>query len=1143
MKHSAVTLSDRYDLSKEQVLLNGTQALLRMVLIQKLRDAQAGLSTAGYVTGYRGSPVGGLDSTFGREKVRLDENDIVFEPALNEDLAVTAMWGAQQAGLRGDGKYDGVFGLWYGKGPGVDRSGDALRHANLAGTQRHGGVLAVMGDDHTGESSTTVHQSDFAMVDAQVPIISPAGVQEILDYGIHGIALSRFASVWVGMKCLKDTIESTAIVDGRSDRVEVKIPDDFEMPEDGISIRLADDRIPQEQRMQRYKRWATHSYVRANRLDQRVRGKAGARIGIVSAGKNWLDVAHAFELLGIDEETAERIGVTVYKPAVVYPLEPEGLKEWADGLDLIVVVEEKRSLIESQIKEILYGAKNAPRIVGKRDEDDAVLFPVEMGLNPVDVALKLGGILFAEGVAGEINTRRIQALEDATGASNIGDTPDRTPWFCSGCPHNSSTKLPDGSRGFAGIGCHYMVQWMDRDVLGYTHMGGEGVNWIGEGKFSKTEHVFQQLGDGTYNHSGVMAIRAAVAAKANITFKLLYNDAVAMTGGQTHDGDIDAYRMIEEIRSFGLAETVVVYDEKEEFEPSRIHSSVKTYKRAELQSVQERLRDVKGVTALIYVQTCAAEKRRRRKRGKFPDIDKRVYINPEVCEGCGDCGVASNCVSVAPLDTELGRKRQIDQSACNKDFSCVNGFCPSFVTLHGATPKKETAGTFALPDLSEPQLPIIDGVWNTVTTGVGGTGVVTIGAILSQAAHIEGKGAGMMEMAGLAQKGGAVNIHCRIAEKPEDITAIRVASGEADFVIGGDLIVTASPKTQTMMVAGRTRVVCNVHEINMGEFTLDGGFRIPADRLRMSLEARVGAESVAYLDSTRLAERLLGDAIYSNMVTLGAAWQAGGVPISRDAIFRAIELNGAGIEGNKQAFDIGRWAVVSPDDAASAIEPRQVQQADPADRIKVRFDRLVSYQDNAWAGRWLSSVRSAEEAEEKLGLTGFAEAAAFGLFKLMSYKDEYEVARLHSETLLDQIAERFDNVEKVEFHLAPPILGRKDAKGKPVKTTFGPWMMRAFGILAKMKGLRGGMFDVFGYSAERRGERAAIARQEALLVELCANLTAETFEIATELASLPLQVKGFGHVKDGYAKTADKRRDELLAAFRSGGTPVQQAAE
>ncbi|MGB1212733.1 MAG: indolepyruvate ferredoxin oxidoreductase family protein [Pikeienuella sp.] len=1143
MKHADVSLGDRYDLSKKDVLLNGTQALVRLMLTQRWRDQQAGYNTAGYVTGYRGSPLGGVDGTFLQAGKPLMENHITFEPALNEDLGVTALWGAQQAGLRGDGKYDGVFGLWYGKGPGVDRSGDAFRHANLAGTQPLGGVLAAMGDDHTGESSTTVHQSDFAFVDAQMPILAPAGVQEIIDLGVHGIAMSRFASLWVGIKCLKDTIESTAVIDGRPDRIETIIPDDFEMPADGLSIRIVDDRIPQEARMQHYKRWAAHAYARRNGIDKRMRGAAGAKVGIVSAGKNWLDVAHALDLLGIDEAAARRMGLTVYKPAMIYPLEPTGFREWANGLDMIVVVEEKRSLLESQIKEILYGTPGAPRIVGKRDEDGEVLFPVEMGLSPVDVALKLGGILFAEGLAGEVNTRRIEALETAANSANIATTPDRTPWFCSGCPHNSSTKLPDGSRGFAGIGCHYMVQWMERDVVGYTHMGGEGVNWIGESKFSTTDHVFQQLGDGTYNHSGAMAIRAAVASDANITFKVLYNDAVAMTGGQTHDGGMDVYRMIEEIRAMGVRKLVAVYDEKEGFDPARLHSDVKAFERAELDRVQQDLRDTKGVTALVYVQTCAAEKRRRRKRGKFPDIDKRVYINPEVCEGCGDCGIASNCVSVAPLDTALGRKRQIDQSSCNKDFSCVNGFCPSFVTLHGATPKKEKAAALDLPDMPEPVLPTINKVYNTVTTGVGGTGVVTVGALLGMAAHLEGKGAGVMEMAGLAQKGGAVHIHCRIAETPDDITAIRVATGEADVVIGGDLLVTAGAKTQTLMAPGRTRVICNTHEINTGEFTRDGGFTIPADDLRLSLEARVGADQVSYLNATRLAERLLGDAIYSNVLVLGAAWQAGRIPLGYESLMRAIELNGAGVEGNKKAFEIGRWSIFDPAAAAASVAPKAQQAASYQDKIDLRYTRLVKFQNTAWADRWLAHVKAAEAVDQKLGREGYAEAVALGLFKLMSYKDEYEVARLHVETLQDQIAGRFDNVGKIEFHLAPPILGRKDSNGRPKKTTFGPWMLTVFRQLAKLKGLRGGRFDIFGYTAERKSERAAIVAQEDLLRELTAKVTHDTYDTACELADLPLQVKGFGHVKDANAAKAAERRQALLIRFKGGDAPVLHAAE
>ncbi len=834
---------------------------------------------------------------------------------------------------------------------------------------------------------------------------------------------------------------------------------------------------------------------------------------------------------------------------MIYPLEPTGLKNWAEGLDLIIVVEEKRSLIESQIKEILYDSPKRPRVVGKRDEADNVLFPVEMGLSPVDVALKIGKMLFDEGVASEIGTRRIEALESAANSANVEKTPERTPWFCSGCPHNTSTRLPDGSIGFAGIGCHFMAQWMDRGVIGYTHMGGEGVNWIGESRFVTTDHAFQQLGDGTYNHSGAQAIRAAVAANASVTYKILYNDAVAMTGGQTLEGGLDVYRIIEEVKAFGVRKVAVVYDEKEAFNPKRVPTGVKTFTRDSLDEAQKELRKIKGPTVLIYVQTCAAEKRRRRKRGKFPDIDKRVYINPEVCEGCGDCGVRSNCVSVAPLDTELGRKRQIDQSSCNKDFSCLKGFCPSFVTLHGATPKKEKAAGLDLPDLPEPTLPEFEKVWNTVTTGVGGTGVVTIGALLGMAAHVEGKGAGVMEMAGLAQKGGAVQIHCRIAKRPEDITAIRVATGEADVVIGGDLLVTAGSKTLALMQTGRTGVVCNTYEINTGEFTMDGGFRIPADRLRLGLEARVGADKVAYLNATRLAEKLLGDAIYSNVLVLGAAWQMGRIPLQKASILKAIELNGAGVEGNKAAFEIGRWAVAFPEQAEAAIAPKAAKTMSWEEKLSYRYDRLVAWGDKDWAERWMKSVRAAEAAEAKVReatggrADGFAEAAAFGLFKLMSYKDEYEVARLHSETLEAQVAEKFDGVEKIQFHLAPPILGRKDGHGRPVKTTFGPWMMPVFKRLAKMKHLRGTMWDPFGYTAERKGERRAIDEHEALIGELCKGLKAETHSVAVQLAGLPLQIKGFGHVKAANEAAAAKRREELLAEFRAGGAPRLKAAE
>jgi len=766
-----VSLTDRFDLDKSPVLLNGTQALVRLVLMQRARDAAAGLNTAGLVTGYRGSPLGAVDTQMARASKLLEAAEVTFQPGLNEDLAATALWGAQQAELRGEGRYDGVFGLWYGKGPGVDRSGDVMRHANMAGTSPNGGVIMAMGDDHTGESSTTLHQSDWAMVDAYMPVVSPAGVQEIMDYGLYAWALSRFAGVWVGLKTMKDTVEATSVVDGSPHRLSFVTPE-FAMPEGGLNIRLLDTPVEQEARMIDHKRFAVEAFAKANKMDKRVWGKPGAKIGFVAAGKNWLDLVHALSLLGIDAAEAERLGLTTYKVGQVWPLDASSFRDWAEGLDLIIVVEEKRKLIEVQIKEALFDARGGRRVYGWHKGDSWAhgrqqeLFPTRFVLDPIDIAEKLGKILIEEGRRTDRIEGGLAMLAEARQSDNAQDIAARIPYFCSGCPHNSSTKVPDGSRAYAGIGCHYMVQWMDRETIGSTQMGGEGANWIGEAPFSTRAHVFQNIGDGTYNHSGNLAIRAAIAAGTNITYKVLYNDAVAMTGGQTNDGALDAPKIARELQGMGCAEVVVVYDEKEDVVASDFPAGIAMYKREELQSVQERLREIKGVTAIVYVQTCAAEKRRRRKRGTFPDPDKRVFINTDVCEGCGDCGVQSNCVSIVPAETELGRKRAIDQSSCNKDFSCVNGFCPSFVTVEGATPRKRKALDMELPDLPEPVLPAIHGTHNVVITGVGGTGVVTIGAVLAMAAHLDGKGAGMMEMAGLAQKGGAVHIHCRLAERP-----------------------------------------------------------------------------------------------------------------------------------------------------------------------------------------------------------------------------------------------------------------------------------------------------------------------------------------------------------------------------------------
>ncbi len=1133
-----VSLNDRFDLDKRHVLLSGIQGLVRLPLMQAARDRAAGHDTAGLVTGYRGSPLGGVDQQMMRASKQLAEAGVIFQSGLNEDLAATALWGAQQAELRGEGKHDGVFGLWYGKGPGVDRSGDVFRHANMAGTSALGGVLVAMGDDHTGESSTVLHQSEFALVDALMPILAPAGVQEVLDYGIMGWALSRYSGCWVGIKCLKDTIEVTEVVDGAPDRVDVTLPTDFEMPQGGLNIRLGDSPTEQEARLHDYKRFAAEAFGRANRLDRRVHGQRGARIGIVSSGKSWLDTVHALDLLGIDAAEAERLGITTYKVGMPWPLDMKSMQDWSEDLDLIICVEEKRKLIEVQIKEAIFDDRRGRRVIGWKKEDGSLLFTVKGALDPVMIARKLGGLLTEEGVTSERLTKAMEVLDAAAKADNAEEIAARLPWFCSGCPHNSSTKVPEGSRGYAGIGCHYMVQWMDRETVGFTHMGGEGANWIGEAPFSKTPHVFQNLGDGTYNHSGVQAIRAALAAGTNITYKILYNDAVAMTGGQANEGGLDALQIARELLALGVKRIVGVYDPKEDVDPSQF--PIEMRERTELDAVQKELREVEGVSAILYIQTCAAEKRRRRKRGKFPDPDRRVFINPSVCEGCGDCGVKSNCVSILPLETELGRKRQIDQSSCNKDFSCLEGFCPSFVTVEGGAVKKAAITDVEIGDLPEPTLPTIDGTHNLVITGVGGTGVVTVGALIAMAAHLEGKGAGVMEMAGLAQKGGAVHIHARIAEKPSDISAVRVAVGEADGVIGGDMVVAAGSKTLGLMTRGRTRAVCNSHEIITGDFTRNTEFQLPTDRMGLALRARLGEDALAFLDATRLAEAVLGDAIYANVLMLGGAWQAGLVPLSKAALMRAVELNGAGVEGNKRAFELGRWAVHAPQEAASLLHtPRTVEEErSPAEKIAYRADHLAHYQNEKLSDRYRALVARASEVSEEFGL-----AVARGYHKLLSYKDEYEVARLHAETLEGAVAEKFDNVREMRFHMAPPIFGKTDSQGHPRKTEFGPWMLKALKILRHGKHLRGTALDPFGRTEERRMERALIAQYETDMDDLIPAIDANTHDAAVALALLPLQIRGFGHVKQANAEAAAKRREELLAQFREGGTPTLQAAQ
>ena len=1140
MSTEQVSLNDRFDLTKTQVLLNGTQALVRLMLIQAARDRAAGLNTAGYVTGYRGSPLGAVDMQMNRAAKQLTEAQVTFNSGLNEDLAATALWGAQQAELRGEGKYDGVFGLWYGKGPGVDRTGDVMRHANMAGTSTHGGVLMAMGDDHTGESSTVLHQSEWAMVDAYIPVVSPAGVQEIIDYGLYGYALSRFSGLWVGLKTMKDTVEATAVVDGRTDRMQLTVPE-FEMPEGGLNIRLNDTPHAQEARVIDYRRYAAEAFSHANKMDKRMFGKPGAKIGFVAAGKNWLDLVHALDLLGIDKEEAERLGITTYKVGQTFPLDMRGFHDWAEGLDLIVVVEEKRKLIEVQIKEAIFDDRRGRRVYGWHKGSGAggmhgeELFPTRGALDPIMIAEKLGEILIEEGRGTEQVKAGIAALVEARRNDNAEDLANRTPYFCSGCPHNSSTKVPDGSRAYAGIGCHYLAQWMDRETTGFTHMGGEGANWIGEAPFSKRKHVFQNIGDGTYNHSGIQAIRAAVAAGTTITYKVLYNDAVAMTGGQTNDGGLDAPRIVRELKAMGIEHVFLVYDEKEGIDLSDFPQDVEKHERNELLSVQNRCTEIEGVSAIVYVQTCAAEKRRRRKRGLFPDPDKRVFINTDICEGCGDCGIQSNCVSIVPVETELGRKRAIDQSSCNKDFSCLDGFCPSFVTLEGAKIRKEAAKELVLPELPKPQLPKISRTYNVVITGVGGTGVVTIGAVLAQAAQIDGLGAGMMEMAGLAQKGGAVVIHCRLAKSPDDISAIRVATGECDALVGGDMVVSAGAKTLGLTARGRTGAVVNSHEIVTGDFTRDVDFTLPSDRLELALQARLG-DRVEMFDASELSKITQGDSIFSNMMVFGAAWQNGLIPLNHAAIVQAIELNGTAVKQNLRAFEIGRWAVLFPNDAKAMGASNVVELPKSLDeQIAYRADHLVSYQSKRLANRYRKMLSGIDDLTIKT-------AVAKGYHKVLSYKDEYEVARLLLSSR-EKAAAEFDGDFSMTFHLAPPILSKTGPDERPVKRAFGSWMERPVRILCKLRRLRGTPFDVFGYAAERKMERALIRQYETDMREVLPELKNETRDLIVALAELPLQIRGFGPVKAQNEAKAAKTRETLLAAIRAGGPDRIQAAE
>jgi indolepyruvate ferredoxin oxidoreductase len=1146
-----VSLDDKYTLDAARAYMTGIEALVRLPMLQHQRDRQRGLNTAAFISGYRGSPLGGVDQAFWRARRWLEPHNVVFQPGVNEELAATAVWGSQQTNLFAGARYDGVFAMWYGKGPGVDRSMDVLKHANAFGTSRYGGVLAVAGDDHACKSSTLPHQSEHDFIAASIPVLSPANVQEVLDLGIYGWELSRYCGCWVALKAITENMDSAISAHIDPARIDIAIPEGFALPADGVHARWPDRPLDQEVRLNKYKIYAAREFARVNGLNRVVLDSPNARFGIITSGKAYLDVMQALEDMGITPGVAAEIGLRVYKVGMPWPLEPQVTHDFAEGLEEILVVEEKRSVIEDQLTGQLYNnpVGSRPRVVGEFDEQGRDLLPNLGELTPAIVALAIGARIrrFFRSEAMEQRIRWIEEKEKSL--ARPAELAERVPHFCSGCPHNTSTRLPEGSHAMGGIGCHYMATWMaDRPTLTFTQMGGEGVTWIGQAPFTDTPHVFQNLGDGTYFHSGILAVRAAVASGVNITYKILYNDAVAMTGGQPVDGSLTVPELLKQLDGEGVKRIALVSDDTSRWR-GRLPAvrNLTLRHRDELDALMIELRETPGTTVIVYEQTCAAEKRRRRRKGQLEDPAKRLFINDAVCEGCGDCSVQSNCLSVIPKETPLGRKRQIDQSACNKDYSCAKGFCPSFVTVLGGSLRKPRAATDAqtlFDPLPEPPLPDLDRPWNTVVTGVGGTGVLTISALIAMAAHIEGKGCATLNQTGLAQKFGAVVSHVRVARQQEDILAVRIPAGEADLLLGCDLVVSTSYEAMGKAMHGRTHAVVNDAEVPTAAFIGDPDAKFPTAAMKRRVLEEVGEEETLFLDATAIATALLGDSIASNLFLLGVAFQRGLVPVSGAALERAVELNAVAVDFNKQAFLYGRRYAHRPEQVLALLPRREtVEQPTTLDAlIDDRAARLVEYQDEAYARRYRRTLERLREVDPRAAQEDSASlVAARALYKLMAYKDEYEVARLYSHPdFLASIEARFEGDYELRFNLAPPLFSKRDPHtGHLLKREYGPWMLRAFALLAPLKRLRGTALDVFGYSAERRRERQDISAYEQLVDTLRPRFADADYATLRELLELPLQLRGFGHVKDANRAQLDARRRQLLARLEGGADPVQ----
>ena len=1169
-----VSLDDKYALDEGRAFMSGVQALVKLPMLQQQRDALAGKNTAGFISGYRGSPLGSYDQALWKAKKHLQARHIVFQPGVNEELAATALWGTQQLGFApaGTQRFDGVFGIWYGKGPGVDRCSDVFKHANMAGTTPWGGVLAVAGDDHVAKSSTAAHQSDHIFKACGLPVFFPTSVQDILDLGLHALALSRYAGVWAGMKTLQEIVESSATAHIDPNRVQVRLPEDFAMPAGGVHIRWPDNPLEQEARLFDTKWYAALAYIRANRLNHNVIEGPNDRLGLIASGKAYNDTRQALADLGLDDATCRRLGIRLHKVAVVWPLEAQTTREFATGLREILVIEEKRQVIEYQLKEELYNWRSdvRPNVLGKFNETEGdysggewsmpnpsahTLLRANADLSPALIARAIAQRLKKLGIDADTTARidaqlaLLAAKESSLQVTEL--SADRTPWFCSGCPHNTSTQVPEGSRAMAGIGCHYMATWMDRATIGFTQMGGEGVPWVGQQPFSTEQHVFANIGDGTYFHSGLLAIRQAIASGVNITYKVLYNDAVAMTGGQAVGERPEGHTVPQIVGSLlaeGVSRLVVVTDEPAKYARNvdarhGLPAGIEVFHRDELDRLQREFREIAGTSVIVYDQTCATEKRRRRKRGTMQDPAVRVLINDLVCEGCGDCSVQSNCLSVEPLETPFGRKRTINQSTCNKDTRCLKGFCPSFVTVEGGRLKKATRAQAPSPadlgELPEPLLPALtDTAYGIVVAGVGGTGVITLGQLLGMAAHLEGRGIVTQDAAGLAQKGGATWSHVLIGASADVIHTTRVSTAAADLVLGCDPLVTAGRETVLRMREGRTRVALNAHGAPTATFVRQPDWSNPSEACTGAIARAVGVQALGSFDASRVATRLLGDSLYANPMLLGFAWQKGWIPLGLPALLRAIELNEVAVEANKAAFTWGRWAAHDPARLERLLAPSQVVELRPRETLESliarRVEFLTAYQNAAYAQAYRDVVERVRGAEAPLGRTALAEAVARYLFKLMAYKDEYEVARLHTQTgFRESIAAQFEGDYRIHHHLAPPLFSRRNAQGELQKRRFGAAMGWGLGLLAHMRSLRGTALDVFGYTEERRGERALIVEYRRCIDELLAGLTPGNHALAVEIARIPEQIRGYGHVKVRHLEAARARWDALMARWRS----------